>query len=250
MSDLMIEKRNGAMVWKQEVKKPDKNMIVRVPDGCVALAFAGNVFLNEYRDGDNGLFNQDGRLSKQYKHSDFGFIVFNREKPATVKWGVGKTPVTYEDRKLGGIALGVRAYGHCDVVVHDASLLWEKLPDEYTDDGVVKPEEIEAFLQKEIIAKIAPIISQQLSEIGDYTKVTSSVNEISDKIRSRVPNLENMGVHISNVVIENISFTDESQEIIEKHKESKVAKLDTEIMVERAKQINSILDAVNGREDN
>ena len=250
MSDLIIEKRNGAMVWKQDVKKVEKNMLVRVPDGCVALAFAGNAFINEYREGDYGLFNEDGRLAKQYKHADFSFIVFNREKPATVKWGVGKTPVTYEDRKLGGIALGVRAYGHCDVVIHDARRLWEKIPSEYTEDGIIEPQEIEAFLQKEIIAKIAPIISQQLSEIGDYTKVTSSINEISDRIRSRVPNLENLGVHISNVVIENMSFTDESQEIIEKHKESKVAKLDTEIMSEKAKQINAILDAVSGREDN
>jgi membrane protease subunit (stomatin/prohibitin family) len=249
MVDLRIEKRNGAMVWKQEIKKLEKDTVVRVDDGCVALCFAGGVNVGEFRDGQNELLNQGGRLSKQYKKANFSFIVFNREKPASVKWGVGKTPVTYEDRKLGGIALSISAYGHCDVVIHDASKLWSKMPSEYTEDNMVEAEEIESFIQKEIIAKVAPILSKELNRIGDYTKVTAAINDLSRAITFQMPDLQHMGLHLEKVVIEGLKFTDESEEIIEKHKESKVAKLDTDIAHERAEQLKSVLDAVSGRED-
>ncbi len=249
MVDLRIEKRNGAMIWKQEIKKLEKDMRISVDDDCVALCLVGGMVLDEYRAGERRMLNEGGRLSKQYKKSNFSFIVFNREKPASVKWGVGKTPVTYEDRKLGGIALSISAYGHCDVVIHDASKLWAKMPSEYTEDDVVEASEIESFIQKEIIAKVAPILSKELNKIGDYTKVTAAINDLNSVITYAMPDLESMGLHVEKVVIEGLKFTDESEEIIEKHKESKVAKLDTDIAHERAEQLKSVLDAVSGRED-
>lgn len=245
MGDYRIEKREGAIVWKQSLKKLDKDMRVSVDDGLVALCFAGGSLVQEIRGGEKTILNEGGRLGKMYKKTEFCFYVFNRTKPASVKWGVGKTPVSYEDRKLGGILLSVCAYGHCDVAVHDAAKLWAKLPPDYTADNVVQPQEIEEFIQREIIAKVAPILSKKLNEIGDYTRVPSSVPELSKAITFALPDLESLGLHVEKAVIEGLDFTDESREIIEKYRDSKVVKIESDIVREQSQQIKNILEAVN-----
>ncbi len=249
MVDYRIEKQEGALIWKIELKKFDKDMRILVDDGCVALAFADGTSVGEFRPGEKKLLNEGGRLSKLYKKAKCTFFVFNREKPASVKWGVGKTPVTYEDRKLGGIALSMSAYGHCDVILHDAAKLWQKMPPEYTADNRIEAAEIERFIQRELIAKVAPVLSRKLSEIGDYTRVQAAVSDLGKSIDREIPDLEAMGLHIDKTVIEGLEFTDESKEIIEKHRASKVAKIETDIVHERAEQVRSMAAAVSGNKE-
>ena len=245
-----ITKRDDAMIWKIDVRKPDKDMRLLVDDGLVALAFADGTMLGEFRAGEKKLFNEGGKAGKAYKKAHFGFYVFNREKAAPVKWGVGKTPVPYEDRKLGGLVLNVCAYGHCDVMIHDAVRLWEKLPADYTADNVVQPQEIEAFIQREVIARITPILSKKLNEIGDFTRVTAAADTLSKGLTYALPDLENLGLHVDKAVIEGIDFTDESKEIIEKHRAGKVAKIESEIVREQSEQIKNILTALNAGDGN
>lgn len=252
MTDYRIQKRADAMIWKLELRKPEKDMRILVDDGLVALAFAGGAMAGEFRAGDKKLFNEGGRLGKVYKKNSFCFYVFNRDKAAPVKWGVGKTPVPYEDRRLGGLVLNVCGYGHCDVMIHDAVRLWEKLPEEYTADGVVQPQEIEAFIQREVIARISPVLSRKLNEIGDYTRVTAAADEIGRALTYALPDLEDLGLHVDKAVVEGLDFTDESKEIIEKHRDSKVAKIESDIVREQSEQIRNILTALqagDGKEE-
>ncbi|MCI8412551.1 MAG: hypothetical protein HFE47_00430 [Clostridia bacterium] len=246
MVDYRIEKHADAMIWKQEIKKLEKDMRILVDDGCVALCFAGGTNVGEFRPGEKTLLNEGGRLAKTYKKAPVFFYAFNRERPASVRWGVGKTPVSYEDKKLGGISVSVCAFGHCDVMIHDAGRLWAQMPAEYTADNVVEAQEIEAFIQREVIAKVAPILSNKLNEIGDYTLVPAAINKLSQAITYEMPDLETMGLHLGKVVIEGLDFTDESKEIIEKHKKGKITNLETEIVKGQAEQLRSIIDAVSG----
>lgn len=246
MVDYRIEKQEDAMVWKVELRKIHKDMRILVDDGLVALAFADGTSVGEFRPGEKTLFNEGGRLAKLYKKANFCFFVFNRTKPTSVRWGVGKNPVSYEDRKLGGLSLSVCAYGHCDMILHDAAKLWERLPAEYTADNRVQAKEIESFIQRELISKVSPIISRKLSEVGDYTRVQGSIAEISRAIERELPDLETLGLHIDKTVIEGLDFTDESKDIIEKHRTSKVAKIETDIVREQATQLKSMVDALSG----
>lgn len=243
MVDYKIEKRQDAMIWKLDLKKPEKDMRILVADGCVALGVAGGVSAGEFRPGEVKLFNEGGRLSKMYKKANFCFYVFNRDKAAPVKWGVGKTPVNYEDKKLGGIVLGVCAYGHCDVMIHDAGRLWEKLPAEYTADNAVSPQEIEAYVQREVIAKVAPVLTKKLNEIGDYTRIPAMTDELGRALTYALPDMEDMGLHVDKAVVEGLDFTDESKEIIQKYRDSKVVKIESEIVREQSSQIKNILEA-------
>lgn len=244
MVDFRIEKNVDAMMWKIALKKPEKDMRILVDDGCVALCFAGGTMVGEFRPGERTLFNEGGRVAKAYKKAPFCFYVFNRDRSASVRWGVGKTPVSYEDRKLGGIALSVCAYGHCDVRIHDAGKLWQQMPAEFLADNVVQAEEIEAFMQREVIAKVAPILSKKLNEVGDYTRVPASVGELSRAVTFEMSDLENLGLHIEKVIIEGLDFTDESKEIIEKHRDSKIAKIETDLVHEQAEQMRSMFEAM------
>ena len=251
VKDYRIEKRDGAMIWKVELKKLEKDLRIHVPDDCVALFFAGGECIDEFRPSENKMLNEGGRVQKAYKKADYAFYVFNRVKPVEVKWGVGRTPITYEDRKLGGITLSLSAYGRCSVVLHDAGKLWQRLPTESVADGEVGEKDISAFLQREIIAKIAPILAKELNKVGDYTKVNAAIANFSTAVKYDLPDLEKMGLHIESTVIENMDFTDESKEIIAKHRDAKVAKIETELVKEQSEQLRSILSAVseNDKED-
>ena len=252
LKDYRIEKREGALIWKIELKKLDKDLRIHVPDDCVALFFAGGELVEEFRPGENKILNDGGRTQKQYKNASYAFYVFNRAKPVEVKWGVGRTPITYEDRKLGGITLSLSAYGRCALIVHDANTLWHRMPKESVADGVVDEQEISAFIQREIIAKIAPILAEKLNEVGDYTKLNAAIADFNKAVKLRLPDLQNVGLHVESVTIENMDFTDESKEIIAKHRDAKVAKIETELVKEQSAQLKSILDAVAAtkKEDN
>ena len=249
MADIRVEKREDAVAWRQDIKKVERNMRILVDDGCEALCFAGGNCIASFSGGIPKMLNEDGRLQRQYRNVDFYFLVFNRDRTAQVKWGVGKNPVTYQDSKLEGAMISVSAYGHCEVTVYNARDLWESMPPEATVDGVIEPKEVAMHIQRDIISKIGPIISRKLNEIGDYTKVLGCLDELNHAILTELHGLETDGLRLSKVVIEAMDFTEQSKEFIALAQERAKSKITQEIVASQAGQLQAIIDAVDGKKE-
>lgn len=245
MVDIRIEKRDGAIAWRQDIKRMERDMRITVDDGCEAIAFAGGTRLNTFHGGTVEMLNESGRLQRQFRNVNFYFLVCNTQQPVSVRWGVGKNPVSYQDRILEGAMLSVSAYGKCEVTVYDAAALWANLSDEVKSDNIVDANEISAHIQREIIARVGPILSQELAKIGDYTKIPSSVNQLNRVLKTHVGGLESMGLTMSKVYIEGLNFTEQAKEFIALAQERAKTRIEKDVVQAQAEQIQSIIKAVD-----
>ncbi|MDR0426960.1 MAG: SPFH domain-containing protein [Clostridiales bacterium] len=249
MAEIKIKKRDSLIVWKEPVKKPVRDMRVTVEDGCVAVCSVGGAVINEFYPGDRKLLNEGNMLVKAYgKRAEIALYVFNNRRPVEVKWGIGRMPASYPDKRIGGIPLSVTAYGRCTILVTDARLLLNKMPESAIADGEVTPDEIVEFVQRDIISKVGPILSAELLAIGDYTLVRGRLESLADRITYGIRNMENLGLRVSDTVVENLDYTEDAKAVIEKYERGLIEPLNTRVAAEKAKQIKVMAEARAKRE--
>ena len=131
----------------------------------------------------------------------------NTKQFTAQKWGT-TNPVMMKDREFGTIRL--RGYGTYAFKVDDPVRFLNAL---FGTNGSFKVSDITQQLKSIIVTNISDLIAE--SKIS-AVELAANLNEFSENLeRSIAPKLENMGLKISQVYVENLSLPEEVEKVID-----------------------------------
>ncbi len=138
-------------------------------------------------------------------HADVYFI--NTKQFANLKWGTSN-PITMRDKDFGTIR--IRGYGSYAFKVEDATLFMKEL---FGTNPVFTTDDIASYLKSTIISSISDTIAESKISALD---IASNLLEFSNVASETLANtFAGLGLKLTNLVIENISFPEEVEKAID-----------------------------------
>ncbi|MEM8614429.1 MAG: SPFH domain-containing protein [Cyanobacteria bacterium P01_H01_bin.105] len=133
---------------------------------------------------------------------------FNTKIFTNLKWGTAN-PITIRDPELGPVRL--RAYGTYTMRVNNARTLLEQL---ISTDGLFQTDEISDHLRNMIVSAFASSIGQDQTPLFD---LAANYQAMGEQIREAMePNMEQFGLALRQLLIENISLPPEVEAALDK----------------------------------
>lgn len=208
--------------------------------GCKKLEeykYSGNLFYKEMSDSDAEAITEEGaliivddnqffiRIDEDFKYkvyskgehelekeeNDYSYYFVSMDKFSDNKYGTA-TPMVYEDKEYGELELNY--FGTYDYEISDS----KKFVKNYTEALEDNEMTLEDYISYAVVEEIAKQINEL--EIDNYAEIPVNFTDIEEKVTE---GLESNGIKLSNLEIDSIKLTDES--------EDKVTKADTAKMV-------------------
>ncbi len=133
---------------------------------------------------------------------------FNTKIFTNLKWGTAN-PITIRDPELGPVRL--RAYGTYTMRVSDARTLLEQL---ISTDGLFQTDEISDHLRNMIVSVFASWVGQDQTPLFD---LAANYQAMGEQVRDAMgPNMEQFGLELRQLLIENISLPPEVEAALDK----------------------------------
>ena len=165
-------------------------------------------------------------------YADVFFI--NTKQFTNLKWGTSN-PITMRDKDFGTIR--IRGYGSYAFRVEDAGLFMKEL---FGTNNVYTTEDLASYLKSIIVSSISDTIAESKISALD---IASNLLEFSNvATETLAQTFANLGLKLTNLVIENISFPEEVEKAIDTRSSMGVLsdKMDTFVKYQSA---NAIRDA-------
>ena len=174
-----------------------------------------------------------------FKSPFFADVYFINTKQFTnLKWGTSN-PITMRDKDFGTIRL--RGYGNYAFKVDDASVFMKEL---FGTNNVYTTEDIASYLKSIVVSSISDTIAESKISALD---IASNLLEFSQVASETLANtFSSLGLKLTNLVIENISFPEEVEKAIDTRSSMGVLsdKMDTFVKYQSA---NAIRDAAQNQ---
>lgn len=174
-----------------------------------------------------------------FKSPFFADVYFINTKQFTnLKWGTSN-PITMRDKDFGTIR--IRGYGNYAFKVEDASLFMKEL---FGTNQLFTTEDISSYLKSTIVSSISDTIAEsKISALDIASNLIEFSNVASEALGQTFANL---GLKLTNLVIENISFPEEVEKAIDTRSSMGVLSdsMDTFIKYQSA---NAIRDAAQNQ---
>ncbi len=170
-----------------------------------------------------------------FKSPFFADVYFiNTRQFTNLKWGTSN-PITMRDKDFGTIRL--RGYGNYAFKVEDAALFMKEL---FGTNNVYTTDDISSYLKSTIVSSISDTIAESKISALDIASNLLEFSQIASETLSTT--FANLGLKLTNLVIENISFPEEVEKAIDTRSSMGVLsdKMDTFVKYQSA---NAIRDA-------
>jgi len=170
-----------------------------------------------------------------FKSPFFADVYFiNTRQFTNLKWGTSN-PITMRDKDFGTIRL--RGYGNYAFKVEDAALFMKEL---FGTNNVYTTDDIASYLKSIIVSSISDTIAESKISALDIASNLLEFSQIASETLSTT--FANLGLKLTNLVIENISFPEEVEKAIDTRSSMGVLsdKMDTFVKYQSA---NAIRDA-------
>lgn len=142
---------------------------------------------------------------KQAFTADVFFV--NTKQFTNQKWGT-TNPITMRDKDFGSIR--IRSYGSFAFKVNDAKLFLQEL---FGTNSEYTTESIASYLKSILVAGISDTIAESKISALDLACNLLEFNKMAkDQIRDQ---FENLGLKLTNLVVENISFPEQVEKAID-----------------------------------
>ena len=169
-------------------------------------------------------------------YADVYFI--NTKQFTNERWGTSN-PITMRDKDFGTIRL--RGYGNYAFKVSDASLFMKEL---LGTNSSFTTDDISSYLKSIIVSSISDTIAESKIAALDIASNLLEFSKVASETLSE--NFANLGLELTKLVIENISFPEEVEKAIDTRSSMGVLsdKMDTFVKYQSA---NAIRDAANNQ---
>lgn len=169
-------------------------------------------------------------------YADVYFI--NTKQFTNQRWGTSN-PITMRDKDFGTIRL--RGYGNYAFRVNDATLFMKEL---FGTNSSFSTEDISAHLKSIIVSSISDTIAESKIAALDLASNLLEFSKVASETLST--NFTNLGLELTSLVIENISFPEEVEKAIDTRSSMGVLsdKMDTFVKYQSA---HAIRDAANNQ---
>jgi membrane protease subunit (stomatin/prohibitin family) len=143
-----------------------------------------------------------------FKSPFFSEVYFvNTRQFTNKKWGT-TNPIAMRDKEFGTIR--IRGFGAYSFKVNDASVLLKEL---FGTNSTFKTEDITGFLKTIIVAGISDTIAESKISALD---LAANLLEFNDMTKSQIGGkFEAMGLELTTLIVENISFPEEVEKTID-----------------------------------
>ena len=170
-----------------------------------------------------------------FKSPFFADVYFiNTRQFTNLKWGTSN-PITMRDKDFGTIR--IRGYGNYAFKVEDASIFMKEL---FGTNHLYTTDDIASYLKSIIVSSISDTIAESKISALDIASNLIEFSKVASDTLSQT--FSNLGLKLTNLVIENISFPEEVEKAIDTRSSMGVLsdKMDTFIKYQSA---NAIRDA-------
>lgn len=169
-------------------------------------------------------------------YADVFFI--NTKQFTNLKWGTSN-PITMRDKDFGTIR--IRGYGSYAFKVENAELFMKEL---FGTNNLYTTEDIASYLKSIIVSSISDTIAESKISALDIASNLLEFSNIATETLSQT--FANLGLKLTNLVIENISFPEEVEKAIDTRSSMGVLsdKMDTFVKYQSA---NAIRDAAQNQ---
>jgi len=155
----------------------------------------------------------------------------NTKQFTNLKWGT-TNPITMRDKDFGSIR--IRGYGSFAFKVNDASIFLKEM---FGTNSTYTTESLSNYLKSILVSGISDTIAE--SKIGALD-LASNLLEFSKVVKEQIKEqIENLGLTLTNLVIENISFPEQVEKAIDTQSSMGVLKnsMDTYVKYKSAEAI-------------
>ena len=143
-----------------------------------------------------------------FKSPFFADVYFINTKQFTnLKWGTSN-PITMRDKDFGTIRL--RGYGNYAFKVEDSTIFMKEL---FGTNQLFTTEDIASYLKSIIVSSISDTIAESKISALDIASNLIEFSKIASE--SLAQTFSNLGLKLTNLVIENISFPEEVEKAID-----------------------------------
>jgi len=143
-----------------------------------------------------------------FKSPFFADVYFINTKQFTnLKWGTSN-PITMRDKDFGTIRL--RGYGNYAFKVEDASIFMKEL---FGTNQLFTTDDISSYLKSIIVSSISDTIAESKISALDIASNLIEFSKMASESLSQT--FSNLGLKLTNLVIENISFPEEVEKAID-----------------------------------
>ena len=169
-------------------------------------------------------------------YADVYFV--NTKQFTNERWGTSN-PITMRDPDFGTIRL--RGYGNYAFKVSDAALFMKEL---LGTNSTFTTDDISSYLKSTIVSSISDTIAESKIAALDIASNLIEFSQVASETLSQ--NFANLGLELTKLVIENISFPEEVEKAIDTRSSMGVLsdKMDTFVKFQSA---NAIRDAANNQ---
>ena len=143
-----------------------------------------------------------------FKSPFFADVYFINTKQFTnLKWGTSN-PITMRDKDFGTIRL--RGYGNYAFKVQDATVFMKEL---FGTNNVFTTEDIASYLKSIVVSSISDTIAESKISALDIASNLTEFSQVATETLNET--FSNLGLKLTKLVIENISFPEEVEKAID-----------------------------------